>query len=229
MEKLHQIAKVSKGNLIICLLIALNSPLAFGSIVTYEVLGGFFEPSAKYPTIFEGSFDWDGSIVSNFHGTMNSSMWDVDNDDPNYKNSLPFSFPLIQLNHQLAQSVNGNIVTASVFKENSTDVFQNGGYATGDYLYYGYEDGNIRNWNAYFTLAFDKTTMQGVLDNIVYGDCTLGGMMGPVCMTGHKDIGTMGAVPGTIEITPTSAVPLPGAVWLFASAMVGLISVRRSN
>ena len=201
-------------------LLVLSSNLTQASVVKYSVTGIFAD--AIYPTQFDGSFDWNGTEVSSFHGKMNSSMWEVDNETPDYSTR----FPIMHLDYQLAQSVDGNIVTASVFKENTTDVFRGEGYQTKDVDFYGYYDGNTRNWNAYFTFAFDKTTMEGVLSEMVYGDCTDGGMMGATCMTGHQFGGTMGAVPSTIEITP-QVVPVPAAVWFFGTALAGLVGVSR--
>lgn len=201
----------------------LNSSTAYGAVTSYAVNAVIYEPAAAYNTFFNGSFEWDGTTVSNLHGTMNSSMYDINDVNPDYKNS----FPLMHLNYQLAQGVTGNIVTASVFLENTTDVFSGGGYETGGEVFYGYRDGNIRNYNAYFTFVFDKTTMQGIADEMVYGDCTKGGMMGPACMTGHRFVGTMGAVPGTISISEVASVPIPAAVWLFGSAIAGVVGFQR--
>jgi len=199
------------------------------SATTYNVSAIFVD--AIYPTQFDGSFDWDGLAVSNFHGKMNSSMWEIDDINPNFNTS----YPLLRLDYQLAQSMDGDLVTMSVFKENTTDVFTGGGYTTGDTDFYGmgYYDENgqavldqIRNDNAYFTMTFDKITMNGVVDSLVYGDCTPGGMMGITCMTGHVDRGTMQAYPFFVEI---SAVPVPAAVWLFGSALLGMVGVSRKR
>ncbi|AEG02577.1 hypothetical protein [Methylomonas methanica] len=203
------------------------SPVAHGSVATYDINAVIYEPAAAYNTFFNGSFDWDGATVSNLHGTMNSSMYDTNDINPDYYNS----FPLMQLNYQLGQSIDGNLVTASVFLENSTDVFQGGGYKTGDGIYYGYQDGFTRNWNAYFSFTFDMSSMQGIVDNLVYADCTKGGMMGPLCMTGHNlpERGTMGASPLSLNITEVAAVPVPTAVWLFGSVLMGLIGINRKR
>jgi hypothetical protein len=102
------------------------SPAVQASVTTYDVNAVFFEPAAAYHTYFDGSFDWDGETVSNLHGTMNSSMYPTDDINPN----PPQSYPLMHLNYQLAQAVDGDIVTASVFLENTTNVFTGGGYPT---------------------------------------------------------------------------------------------------
>jgi len=74
--------------------------------------------------------------------------------------------------------------------------------------------------------------MIGVLDKIVYGDCTDGGLMGVACMTGHSatDVGyngTMAAYPSSLSITEVSAVPVPAAAWLFGGALISLVGARR--
>jgi hypothetical protein len=148
--------------------------------------------------------------------------------DYNLTNQLAFSY----------DAITGDVV-ASVFKENSTDVFFGGGYNAGDTMKLGAmngADGNTPNKNAYFTLAFNANTMLGNLDQMVYGDCAPTGLMGPMmtgnmCMTGHSVAlvgyaGTMDGVPLSLSITP-SAVPVPAAVWLFGSGLVGLIGVTR--
>ncbi len=58
-----------------------------------------------------------------------------------------------------------------------------------------------------------------------YGDCTLGSMMGPFCMVGESTgMSAMAGTPRAIEIT--SAVPVPAAFWLFASAL-GLFGIKK--
>ena len=221
--------------LVVSILMIANVSTAQATVVSYNVTGVIFEPQTQPTnTTFNGSFEWDGLLISNLRGTMNSSMWETDDINPDPDSLI---FPLIHLDYQLAQSANGNIVTASVFKENTTDVFRGGGYETGDSVRYGEmyidEDGNLitdqePNDNAYFTFSFDKTTMTGLVDSLVYGDCTPGGMMGVTCMTGHNlpGGGSMGAFPLSIEI---SAVPVPAAVWLFGTALVGMIGVTRKR
>ena len=201
----------------------------------YNVTGVFNEPTATAGhTTFTGTFDWDAATntLSGLQGTMNASM------TPN------MMFPtevFYTLTNQLAFSydaVTGDVV-ASVFKENSTDVFFGGGYATGDTMKLGALgglDGFTPNENVYFTLAFNANTMLGIVDQMVYGDCAPAGLMAPMmtgdtCMTGHSDtltgyFGTMGAYPVSLDITP-SAVPVPAAVWLFGSGLLGLVGVAR--
>jgi len=207
-------------------------------VTRYKVTGVFFEPNTQpNNTVFNGEFDWNGTTVSNLHGTMNSSMYDTDNAHPDYTRS----YPLIHLDYQLAQSVNGNNVTVSVFKENTTNTFSGGGYQIAKNnskglidVRYGYQDGNSTIENAFFTFEFDKTNMRGNPDNMIYADCTPGGMMGIYCMTGYKQAdygdgwgthgGSMGGVPWSLTIT---AVPVPAAIWLLGSSLLALLGFGR--
>lgn len=230
--------KIAAFLIIVPLIMMANIQTVLASVITYNVTGVFYEPQTQpLDTIFNGSFDWDGSVVSNIQGTMNSSMYATDNINP----TPGLSYPLMNLSYQLTQSTVGNIVTATVFKENTTNVFSGlfgGGFEAGGGLRYGNSpafgqpaDGNMPNYNAYFTLAFDKTSMEGVIDSMVYADCTEGGMMGQICMTAHSVAkvgyaGTMGGIPSSLTI---SAVPVPAAVWLFGSALLGLAGISRKR
>ena len=204
--------------LAVSILMIANVSIAQATIASYGVTGVFTEPATAIGhTTFTGTFNWDADteIVSDLQGSINETMHD------------PVDFPDQHLGFQLYQSVVGNIVTASVFSKNTTDVFQNGGFTKGDSLKYGFGDGNTTNENAYFTFAFDKTTMVGIVDSMVYGDCSPGGLMGgALCMTGHDLKGTMQATPSSLTL---SAVPVPAAVWLFGSALAGLIGVSRKR
>jgi hypothetical protein len=189
----------------------------------YNVTGVFDEPmTLTGHTTFTGTFDWNSAIntLSGLQGTMNASMY---TDVPDYilTNQLAFEY----------DANTGNVI-ASVFKENSTDVFFGGGYTTGDTMKLGALgglDGFTPNENVYFTFAFNANTMMGNLDEMVYGDCAPTGLMGPMmtgdtCMTGHSLGGTMGATPLSLSI---SAVPVPAAVWLFGSGLLGLVGMAR--
>ena len=187
----------------------------------YNVTGIFDEPSATAGhTTFIGTFDWDGTTLSGLQGTMNASMY-LDVPDYILTNQLAFSY----------DAVTGDVV-ASVFKENSTDVFYEGGYTTGGVYKlgaFGEADGFTPNENVYFTLAFNAFTMVENVNGMVYGDCAPTGLMAPMmtgdtCMTGHSDGGTMGATPLSLDI---SAVPVPAAIWLFGSGLLGLVGVAR--
>ncbi len=222
-----------KTKLAASLLLAASASVAQASI--YNVAASFYEPMTNgNNTFFNGTFDWNGTTVSNLMGTMNSSMYPVNNVNPDYKTS----FPLMNLNYQLGgTTISGNTVTASVFLKNTTDVYYGGGYdgVASGFMKYGASSkfmpaipGQVANENAFFTLAFDMTNMTGALSKMVYGDCTAGGlMMGNACMAGEITGGSMmAATPLSLTITP-AAVPLPAAAWLFGSALMGLLGFNR--
>ncbi len=201
----------------------------------YNVTGIFNEPQTMTGnTTFVGTFDWDfaTNTLSGLQGTMNATMYPNANmgaqPDYNLTNQLAFSY----------DAMTGDVV-ASVFKENSTDVFFGGGYTAGDTMKLGAMgemDGFAPNENVYFTLAFNANTMLGNIDEMVYGDCAPTGLMGPMmtgnmCMTGHSTAlvgyaGTMDGMPLSLTITP-SVVPVPAAVWLFGSGLLGLVGIAR--
>lgn len=208
---------------------------------TYNVEGVFYEPTAALGnTVFTGTFDWNGTTLSNFSGQMNSSMF-YSSTDPLHQMSL---------NQNMITNTTGNIVTSSIFLNPSSVVFMGGGYdATVPTIpaMVGIMDTrgmapNPNPANAYFTFSFDTTggavTPYGLTTSMQYGDCTSNGMMGSMCMTGFgpqtgvhgngnpMGQGTMMAFAQSLTITP-SAVPVPAAVWLFGSALTGMIGVSR--
>jgi hypothetical protein len=105
--------------------------------------------------------------------------------------------------------VNGLLVTS--FALNTTNTFDPSGFAPGGTEYYGLSLGTPNNHNAYamiFVNTTDPTTAvtQAQLDMLAYADCTAGGMMGNMCMTGttvagYGRLGTMNGYPSTQVIT----------------------------
>ena len=83
-------------------------------------------------------------------------------------------------------------------------------------------------------MRLNLTDTSATKSQIVYGDMSALGLMQPmltgtVGMTGWGDgtvgnAGSMGGYPIALNIT---AVPLPAAVWLFGSALVGLLGLGR--
>ena len=116
--------------------------------------------------------------------------------------------------------------------QNSTDVVTPSGYdvvSTNNATTSG-------NNNAFFTLVFDKTNLANTAattSQIVYGDMTsLGLDDADVDRHGRYDRitssgGSMGGTPVALSIRGGTAVPLPAAVWLFGSALVGLLGLGR--
>lgn len=221
--------------------------ISMAQATTYNLDAEFVEPMTMMGgtvgnTLFSGTFDWDGANLSNFSGMMNSSMDTMVLD--------------ISLMYDLSTNIAGNIVTATVFKENTTDTFWGGGYNTGETRRYGglsgpleavggsnpqgdvaigTWDGNVANENAYFTFAFDSSTMMVDIASMVYSDCTADGLMqDEVCMTGRTmgsngipGAGTMMASPLSASISEVSAVPVPAAAWLFGGALMSLFGANR--
>jgi len=98
--------KMLKQMLAASVLITISASVAQASSVMYNVTGTLYEPMTQpFNTVFKGSFNWDGSAVTDLHGTMNSSMYLTDDINPDYRST----FPLMYLNYQLAQNIDGNI------------------------------------------------------------------------------------------------------------------------
>jgi len=102
-------------------------------------------------------------------------------------------------------------------------------------------DGNTANENAFFTLVFDYdangitslgvntlASNAGLVNDMIYGDCTLGSLMQNTCMAG--EITGSSAMAGTalsLAISEVSAVPVPAAAWLFGGALMSLFGANR--
>jgi len=156
--------------------------------------------------------------------------------------------PLLSLTNMLdnseiyGASAGTGLHAVTAFLHNSTDVLEgtqtgsgvyNGGYDLSEgSTYFGKDTfGNqTRNWNAFFTLAFDvndPTNTALAVNSMEYADCNALGMMGAACMTGHVAGGTMNGVPSTLSISEVSAVPVPAAAWLFGGALMSLFGANR--
>jgi len=247
---------------LICLMLA-NIQMVQAGVATYNVDGTFFEPLTNgVNTFFKGSFDWDGTTLSNLSGRMNESMQggyvQVGNDYITGESNFDNAHQMLTLNQNLIQSTDANgVVTATIFKENTADVYYGGGYdgLSTAFLKYGFEgagtgifaipaDGNIANENAFFTFAFQTNATGGItslglhnvtdnpalVNQMIYADCTTGSLMQNSCMAG--EITTSSAMRGTalsLNISQVSAVPVPAAVWLFGSALLGMVGVSRKR
>ena len=235
------------ANKLVTVLFLLLANISTGQATTYNISAIFSDGGIQGKTLFNGQYDWNGSAVSNFSGQLTQAMWGWDETKDRYVpgsdvNGNVGAPPVLNLTYQLdgvsAPDADGD-VTTSVFLLNNTNVFDGGGYATGDAWKYGLTDGNTPNENAYFTLAFnaaDPTNTLTASDKIVYGDATPYGLMGPLetgflAMTGHSVGGfggSMGGYPVVLSIAP-AAVPVPAAVWLFGTAIAGLLGVSRKR
>jgi len=210
---------------------------------TYSVEGLFAEPMAmggnSSGTLFRGTFDWDTTLGftanknnMNLMGSMNSSMMST-------TGNLNLG-----LNNYFSSdtSMTGTVVTASVFLNNSPDVFVQGGHdATVGAFNMPTMQGiapTPNTGNAYFTFSFDTAgntiAATGLTTTMQYGDCTADGMMNAMCMTGFgvnsTDAtlnGTMSGYAQSLTISEVSAVPVPAAAWLFGGALVSLFGANR--
>lgn len=133
--------------------LSLLSGIPGAQAATYSVSARFQDGGIQGQTLFNGSFEWDGSTVSNFQGLLSTSMWAWDPAQNNFKNKkggymdaqyldLAHGCPgdvctgyaandpaWLQLGHQLAADYSDpNYVTVTVFRINGTDVVEGGGY-----------------------------------------------------------------------------------------------------
>ena len=223
---------------LVLVFIIANISTVQANLVTYNVEGVFFEPNTQpNNTVFSGTFDWDGSTLSNLTGMMNSSMM------------VSESTPNLSLANNLITSQSGSIVTASIFLINDSAVFMTGGYDAAEHAFPSFPSQGMapspNTNNAYFTFSFDTAggmvAPTGLTSSMQYGDCTSDGMMSSSCMTGFGPStgvngignpigeGTMGGFASSLVISEVSAVPVPAAVWLFGTALVGMIGVSRKR
>jgi len=143
-----------KSNLAAALALACCASVA--QATTYNVAANFDDGSIQGRTLFNGSFDWDGTTVTNFQGLLESSMWAWNTTTQRFTsgfdgtgvvmNPTYYSLvnnctssgctgyaqnesPWLNLSYQLATDYsNPNYVTVTTFKINSTDVAAGGGY-----------------------------------------------------------------------------------------------------
>lgn len=194
--------------------------------VTYAVTQAYNQvvydaSNPDWDTTFAGTFDFNEHTgeVTNLTGALSQAM----------TGNTAFRALDYQLSSVYDAALGGVLV--SVFHQNTTDVFQGGGFAAGGTATFG-------NQNAYVTIFVNTGDPTAALTEaqtarLAYGDCTTGSlMMGSVCMTGW--VGTEpdlsgGTMQGTFPITQTiAAVPEP-ETWGMLLAGLGFVglAVRR--
>ncbi|MEQ1591702.1 MAG: PEP-CTERM sorting domain-containing protein [Thiobacillaceae bacterium] len=191
---------------------AFASAHAQAVVTTYNVTETFNQVvyNTSHPdwdTIFTGSFTFDSDTmtVSGLTGSLSQAM----------TGNTAFRPLNYQLSSVFDSALGGLLVSA--FYQNSTDVFQGGGFATGGSKEFG-------NQNAYATIFVNTTDptaalTQAQINKLAYGDCTTGSLMGSMspkmCMTGWvKDtagvLSAGGTMSGTFPIAQSiTAVPEP--------------------
>jgi len=164
---------------------------------------------------------------------------------------------MLMNNGMMVTDANGNMMHTAdenVYYGGETALMPSGTVQVGTdgttvgFMKYGFEgagftpaDGNVANENAFFTLVFDYDAngitslgLQTVASNaalvndMMYGDCTLGSLMQNTCMAG--EITATSAMEGTafsLAISEVSAVPVPAAAWLFGGALMSLFGANR--
>ena len=207
---------------------------AQAAVTTYNVTERFnqvvYSGTPDRDTYFTGTFDFDSATqtVSNLQGLLTQAMT---NADPALQATRHLQY---QLSSVYDATLGGLLVTS--FYQNSTDVFQGGGFATGGMRQFG-------NQNAYATIFVNLADPTAALTpaqnyKLAYGDCTTGSLMGGMgtCMTGWLSATgtTGGTMRGVDQITQTitAAVPEPESYAMFMAGL-GLISLiarrRRIN
>lgn len=204
---------------------------AHATVTTYNVEERFnqvvYNDKPDRDTYFTGTFDFDSATqtVSNFQGLLTQAMTNV---DPALQATR---FLQYQLSSVYDATLGGLLVTS--FYQNSTDVFQAGGFATGGMRQFG-------NQNAYATIFVNLADPAAALTpaqnyKLAYGDCTTGSLMGGMgtCMTGWLTStgGKGGTMQGVDQITQTitAAVPEPETYAMFMAGLglIGFIARRR--
>jgi len=208
-------------------------PAAQAATATYNVTTTWYEPDTQPDdSIFTGSFQYDSvtHVISNLQGKLSESMSGTNglaypNDDMTWLN----------LTHQLVTwydaAAGGTF--AATFLNGTTATFQGGTWTPADGVNAGGTDGGYANAYALIFVPNNPTATltQAQIDKLAYADCTEGGLMGGVCMTGtsiagYGNVGTMSGIPVSQSI---AAVPEPEtyATLIAGLGLMGLVVRRR--
>jgi hypothetical protein len=166
-------------------------------LTQFQVKATFFEPDTQpQDTIFTGSFTLNSTTqtVSGLSGSLTESM----TGPPMI--TVPLSYQLSSVSDG-----SGGLLVSS-FALNTTNVYSEGGFAANsEGFYYGFPSAKHPGapggvGNAFVTIYVNPADPTAALtaaqiNQLVYGDCYPGGMMGDTCMTGYRGRGTMGGYP----------------------------------
>jgi hypothetical protein len=180
-----------------------GAPSTAADVLTrYQVKATFFEPDTQpNDSIFTGTFTLNSTTqsVTGLAGTLTESM----------TGPPMVTVPLAYQLSALSDGAGGLLVTS--FALNTTNVFSEGGFAASSPgLYYGYPTAKNPaaggSGNAFATVYINlsnptATPTPTQINQLAYGDCFAGGMMGDTCMTGYSGHGTMGGYPVKQSIT----------------------------
>jgi uncharacterized protein YrrD len=199
---------------------------------TYKVVLTFYEDETiPNNSIFTGVFTYDptAQTPSNLYGSLTESMTQETSVKTSEMTAVALSYQL----SSISDGHGGKLVSS--FLLDNTNVFEGGGFVTGNTIYYGYPKAKRPDQggtgNAYITIDVNLTDPDEsslnttLLDLLVYGDCTNLGMMGKVCMTGQAQVtpyfGSMGGVPfsqvTTLDGSAAQTVSFGAAPTLLAS------------
>jgi hypothetical protein len=181
-----------------------GTPSAGAEVLTrFLVKTTIFEPDTQpQDTIFTGSFMLNSSTqtVSGLAGSLTESMTGP-------------PMVTVPLSYQLSSVSDGQGgLRVSSFALNTTQVFAEGGFAAdSEGFYFGWPSARHPGapggvGNAFVTIYVNPANPTGALtqaqiNQLAYGDCYPGGMMGDTCMTGYWGRGTMGGYPVAQTIT----------------------------
>ena len=202
-----------------------GAPSAAADVLTvYDVVETFREPATQpNDSIFTGSFTWNSTTgtVSNLAGNLTQSMTGGCASlagCPGSYGSVPMT--LVPLRHQLKVEpvvlggVQGLLVTTFALTTSNTFFAMAGGDGWSPSagvdvggVYFGFPtapnpaSGGVGNAYAMVFIPASDPTMslaQAQINRLAYADCTAGGMMGAVCMTGTAIAGYTGSGIGTV-------------------------------
>lgn len=216
------------------------------AVTTYQVTQTYNQvvydvSHPDWDTVFTGTFRFDDvtRTVTGLAGRLSQAMDGA---------PVPGAANWIDLTHQLSVLADGSDgLVVSVFRENSTDVFAGGGFASSGRMGPVYTYGNQNAFVSIYVPLADPTAAlaPGQIDKLAYGDCTPAALMprngsGTICMAGwvaydaNGNPGPGGTMRGTWPITQSIvAMPVPEpesyALMLVGLTLTALAARRRKT